>query len=91
MTSRETIAVTAEDVWGQFNWKLRPICSCGELAKAVEAKLVFVSKQTRDVGGSKANTFYVLPVGGDGFFALDEGMTIHCCPWCGDQIIGLRT
>jgi hypothetical protein len=35
--------------------------------------------------------FYWLPVRGDGFFALHEGVAISCCPWCGDKIIGSRT
>jgi len=89
--ARETIAVSADDVWGRFRWKLRPACSCGELARAVEAGLVFVSPRSAGIAGIETNIFYILPVGGDGFFALDEGMTINCCLWCGDRIVGIRT
>ena len=91
MRPRETISVSANDVWDQFSWKIRPVCRCGEIARAVEAKLVFVSPQVVENDRGATNVFYMLPVGGDGFFALDEGITIDCCPWCGDQIVGTRS
>lgn len=77
-------------MWGHFTWKQRPDCRCGELARAVEAEKVFVSRETVGEGATRSNRFYILPVSGDGFFAMDEGLTINCCPWCGDGIIGLR-
>ena len=85
------VDVSADDVWGNFTWAVRPECSCGQLATAVEAKLIFVSPQLVGEGDRASNLFYLLPVGGDGFFALDEGVAIRRCPWCGDEIIGRRT
>ncbi len=84
------IDVSADDVWGHFQWFQRPVCSCGQLAEAVEAGLIFVSPELVGEGEQRSNLFYLLPVSGDGFFALNEGVPIGCCPWCGDQIIGLR-
>ena len=70
------VEVSAGDVWGNFTWAVRPHCSCGQLADAVEAKLVFVSTKLLGEGDQKTNLFYLLPVGGDGFFALNEGIAI---------------
>ena len=91
MNQLTKVDVSAEDVWGQFEWALRPQCECGRLAAAVEAKLVFVSPLLVGEAPGRSNLFYLLPVGGDGFFALNEGVAISCCPWCGDKIIGRRT
>jgi hypothetical protein len=84
------VAVSADDVWGSFTWKARPECHCGHLAQAVEAGLIFVSPTFAQDTDIESNLFYMLPVSGDGFFALDEGVSIACCPWCGDRIKGLR-
>jgi hypothetical protein len=86
-----TVDVSADDVWGSFNWEVRPKCSCGQLAAAVEDKLIFVSPKVVGEGARTSNQFYLLPVRGDGFFALNEGVAISRCPWCGDEIIGRRT
>jgi hypothetical protein len=85
------IDVSADDVWGSFAWDVRPSCSCGQLAVAVENQIIFVSPQRVGEGEKASNLFYWLPVKGDGFFALNEGIAISCCPWCGDKIIGSRT
>jgi hypothetical protein len=90
MKELQRVNVSASDVWGSFRWAERPVCSCGQLAAAVENKLVFVSTETVGEGERQGNLFYVLPVSGDGFFALDEGVAISCCPWCGDEIVGRR-
>ncbi|HEV7292931.1 MAG TPA: hypothetical protein VGN79_11480 [Devosia sp.] len=90
MTARSYVEVSADDVWGAFRWAERPQCSCGELARAVEEGLIFVSDQIIEVSGEKSNRFYLLPVQGDGFFALSEGVAIDCCPWCGDRVIGRK-
>lgn len=90
MKELQRVNVRAGDVWGSFRWAERPVCSCGQLAAAVESKLVFVSAETVGEGVRRGNLFYVLPVSGDGFFALDEGIAISCCPWCGDEIVGRR-
>ncbi|HEY8576955.1 MAG TPA: hypothetical protein VIL88_11515 [Devosia sp.] len=78
------------DVWGSFTWAARPTCTRGRLAEAVEEKLIFVSTILIGEGAHVSNLFYVLPVSGDGFFALNEGIVIPCCPWCGDKISGRR-
>jgi hypothetical protein len=77
-------------VWGSFTWAIRPVCTCGRLADAVEQKLIFVSTTLVAEGEKASNLFYMLPVSGDGFFALHEGVAISCCPWCGDKINGRR-
>ena len=89
MDELRRVDVSAGDVWGSFSWAQRPDCSCGRLAAVVESKLIFVSTETIGAEGA-SNLFYLLPVGGDGFFALDEGIAISCCPWCGDKIVGRR-
>ena len=85
------VDVSADDVWGSFDWEVRPRCSCGQLALAVENGIIFVSPQQFGQGEHASNMFYWLPVQGDGFFALNEGIAISYCPWCGDKIIGKRT
>ena len=91
MVEPRRIEVRADDVWGRFSWAQRPICSCGQLAQAVEEQLIFVSPELTGEGDQATNLFYLLPVSGDGFFALNEGLPISCCPWCGDRIIGRRS
>jgi len=90
MGNRTWVPVSADDVWGRFDWVLRPQCRCGGIARAVEDGLVFVSEALVGEGESQSNRFYMLPVQGDGFFALNEGIAIACCPWCGDRIVGRR-
>jgi hypothetical protein len=86
----QNVDVSSDDVWGSFTWAERPVCSCGRLAEAVEQKLVFVSTSLVGEGEQPGNLFYMLPVSGDGFFALNEGVAIFRCPWCGDPINGRR-
>ncbi|WP_172122590.1 MULTISPECIES: hypothetical protein [unclassified Devosia] len=90
MDKLRRVEVSADDVWGQFGWAERPVCSCGQLAQAVEDQLIFVSPELVGEGAQASNLFYLLPVSGDGFFALNEGVAIACCPWCGDPIRGRR-
>ena len=90
MEKLRRVEVSADDVWGCFGWALRPVCSCGHLPRAVEEQLIFVSPELVQDGERTSNLFYLLPVSGDGFFALNEGLAISCCPWCGDRIVGRR-
>lgn len=90
MSELRRVEVSSNDVWGNFTWAQRPECSCGGLAHAVEEGIVFVSTESAGDGERSSNLFYILPVSGDGFFALNEGIAISCCPWCGDGIIGRR-
>ncbi len=90
MKELRRVDVSAGDVWGSFIWAERPVCSCGQLVAAVENKLIFVSTEMVGEDETRSNLFYLLPVGGDGFFALNEGVAISCCPWCGDPIVGQR-
>jgi hypothetical protein len=90
MSDRNYLTVSADDVWGNFSWALPPDCRCGQLRKAVEDGLIFVSDTVLEKGEGQTNQFYILPVQGDGFFALNEGVAISCCPWCGDAISGRK-
>jgi hypothetical protein len=71
-----------DHVGGNFEWELKPKCSCGRLEDAVDDRFIFVSNFTDD----GFNQFYFLPVDADGFLAKSSGIPISNCPWCGDEI-----
>jgi hypothetical protein len=84
MTNKLDIRLKPDHVGGGFEWERAPHCSCGQLKKAVEDKFIFVSNFT----DQDSNLFYMLPVNADGTLVKNDGVTIACCPWCGDKIAG---
>lgn len=49
-----------------------------------DERFIFVSNFVD--GKEGPNTFYMLPVTSDGYFARSDGIQITHCPWCGTKI-----
>jgi hypothetical protein len=73
-------------IGGNFEWEVKPTCSCGLLIEAVEEHFVFVSNLVQD----DSNKFYIMPLAADGSLARPGGVAIENCPWCGDKVLGRK-
>jgi hypothetical protein len=80
-----------DHVWPNFKWEKKPECQCGQLARAVEDKFLFVSNFTDGKEAQKSNVFYMMPLAADGTPIRSDGVPIHFCPWCGDRIVGRKS
>ncbi|AZO54893.1 MULTISPECIES: hypothetical protein [unclassified Mesorhizobium] len=75
-----------DHVGGNFEWDVAPNC-CTLLKAAVDDdKFIFVS----NFASEGNNSFYMMPVTSEGYFARDNGVAISHCPWCGTKIVGRK-
>ncbi|PBB31176.1 hypothetical protein [Mesorhizobium sp. WSM3868] len=75
-----------DHIGGNFEWDVAPSC-CDLLRGAVdEEKFIFVS----NFASKGSNSFYMMPVTSDGYFARESGVTINHCPWCETKISGTK-
>jgi hypothetical protein len=91
MSRKIDFILNKDHVGGGFEWKVKPICSCGRLIEAVDKdKFVFVSNFVDGDGEEETNLFYMMPLDANGSLARSKGVQISHCPWCGDKIVGRK-
>ncbi|RVD64208.1 hypothetical protein [Mesorhizobium sp. M7A.F.Ca.ET.027.03.2.1] len=86
MANRMEFDQNEDHIGGNFEWDVAPSC-CDLLKDAVdEEKFIFVS----NFASKESNSFYMMPVTSEGYFARESGVSISHCPWCGKKIVATK-